>query len=175
MDPEQLRRTLNDLRQERTEAENRLAALQRHVDAVRKAADGIEELLASEPESPTPSKVDVTAELLRPPKASVTLPGGRTARGEKPTGGTAALIVLQSDATRYWTAREVWEEQVKLSWTEPTEDARAAVRVALRRLRKREPRVQFLDGPTYAYRWDARASTDALALSNGSGQRESEK
>ncbi len=90
MDPEQLRRTLNDLRQERTEAENRLAALQRHVDAVRKAADGIEELLASEPESPTPSKVDVTAEL--PPERRDTI-----LDSSRSVGGAGQIVLDRAD------------------------------------------------------------------------------
>lgn len=78
------------------------------------------------------------------------------------------MLVLKSDPTRYWTVREIWDEEVRRNWAEPTKDALAAVRVALRRLRDREGQVQVLNGPTYAYRWVAGSRTEVLAATNGS-------
>jgi hypothetical protein len=83
-----------------------------------------------------------------------------------PTGMNAAMQVLQGDTTRFWTVREVWDEQVRRGWAKPTEDGHEAVRKALVRLRKRDSCVQFVEGPTYTYRWVA----EELAPSNGSGR-----
>lgn len=49
MDRIRLEQMLDDLRQERSETEQQVAALQVRLDALRKTADGIEELLTSEP------------------------------------------------------------------------------------------------------------------------------
>lgn len=81
-----------------------------------------------------------------------------------PAGANAAMQVLQSDPARLWNVREVWAEEVKRGWAEPTPNGREAVRVALGRLRKREPRVEFIEGPVYTYRW----RPQELAPSNGS-------
>src|SRR5690348_10492491 len=56
-----LARTLDELRMERSVAERQLAALQRRVDALRKAADGLEELLTSSADAYASSEVTVRA------------------------------------------------------------------------------------------------------------------
>jgi hypothetical protein len=109
-----------------------------------------------------PAMIESTAEA----PAAVMAPQD-AARENTPTGSNAASQILQGDTTRSWTTREVWAEQVRRGWAKPTDDARAAVRVALSRLCKREPRVQLAPGPTHAYRWLAELPANELAVSNG--------
>jgi hypothetical protein len=150
MDHVQMERMLGDLRRERTEAEHQLVALQRRVDALRKAADGMEDLLASDTEAP----LEPSSPVVEPPRpADASAP--REPHIEKPAGGRAALSVLKLNPDRFWTVREVWEEEVKQGWIAETKDARAAVRVALTRLYKSDAAVDRLDGPTSSYRWTA--------------------
>jgi hypothetical protein len=167
MDRDHLEQMLYDLRRERTETEHRVATLQQRLDALRKAADGIEELLKSEPHAlavPTESRA------AEPPEPVPAAGGEHSIQAAAPTGGPAIRKVLRSDPDRYWTAREVWEEEVRRSWAKPTDAARAAVRVALKRLHNRDPQVELLDGPVHAYRWVAASPAEDLALGNGSGQ-----
>jgi hypothetical protein len=177
MDHDDLLRMLRALQQERADAEHQLAGLQRRVEALRKTADGLEELIGS---IVSVTKVSVTkddgqpavtetAETGRsdsqPPKTTAPgiqqslTPQGRVA---PPKGSSAALAVLKSAPERFWTVREVWDEQVKQGWAGGTKDSRAAVRVALVRLARRDPHVDRIDSPVSAYRW----SSD-LSSSNG--------
>jgi hypothetical protein len=166
MDRDHLAQMLDDLRRERTETEHRVAILQQRLDALRKAADGIEELLKSEPDA-----LAMPSNRAAEPPVTVPAAGGEhSIQAAAPTGGPAILKVLRSDPDRFWTAREVWEEEVRLNWAKPTDAARAAVRVALKRLNNRDPQVQLLDGPVHAYRWIAASPAEDLALGNGSGQ-----
>lgn len=156
MDRQDLLRTLNSLRSERTEAEHQLAMLQRRVDALRKAADGMEDLLASDEASPAwgnSATVQVSVETAVESDEPLVVLKSPHAHVKDPSGGQAALTVLKTDPSRFWTVREVWDDQVKRGWAADTKDARAAVRVALVRLAQRDPAVERLDGPTSAYRW----------------------
>lgn len=104
---------------------------------------------------------DVPAPVTEP---QATAPAGR------PMGSTAAKQILQSDPDRAWTVREVWDEEVKRGWAKPSGESRDAVRIALKRLRDRDPRVQTAsDGLAYTYRWRIESPAGELALSNGSG------
>jgi hypothetical protein len=173
MDRDDLLRTLRALQQERADAERQLAGLQKRVEALRKTADGLEELIgpiAPVIEEDGPAVISEIAETGRsgsqPPSAtapavqqSLTLQG----RVAPPRGSSAALTVLRSVPEHFWTVREVWEEQVKQGWAEETKDGRAAVRVALARLARRDSHVDRIDSPVSAYRWSS-----YLPSSNGS-------
>ena len=164
MDRGHLEQMLDDLRLERAETEHRVATLQQRLDALRKAADGIEALLKSEPDAlamPTPEPAPAAR-------------GEDSIKARALTGGPAILEILRSDPSRYWTAREIWDEEVRRNWAERTDTARAAVRVALRRLHTRDPQVQLLDGPVHAYRLVVTSPAEDHVLGNGSGQPMSE-
>jgi hypothetical protein len=97
--------------------------------------------------------------VIEPPDESLAKP---------PTGMNAARQVLQADTSRSWTVREVWDEQVRQGWVDPEEDGREAVRLALKRLREKDPQVQVKrdeKGLAFTYRW----ISSELAPSNGSG------
>jgi hypothetical protein len=149
MDRAHMEEMLVDLRRERAEAEGQLVILQRRVDSLRKAAEGMEELLVSDPDLPDESVQRVTE-----PSYPTSRQGTVGPKIKEPSGGSAATAVLSSDPTRFWTVREVWEEQVKRGWAPDTKDGRAAVRVALSRLQRRDPRVDRAEGPTPSYRWN---------------------
>lgn len=147
--------SISEIRKELARAEAELALQQRRVDALRKMAEGADELELTEREmSP-----DGAAEAPPPERPSLQDPG-RT--------GARARVIVQSDTSRDWTPRQVWEQMVARGWAEPTRDARSAVRVALNRLAEREERLTRTQaGLTYAYRWVA-ADPDLFAHgSNG--------
>lgn len=102
----------------------------------------------------------------------VPIVGEPEAEGSPPTGIAAARRVLQADTNRSWTAREVWDEQVRRGWVDPDTEGREAVRQALKRLRERDPHVRRdEEGVPYTYRW----VPQELAPSNGSGHAEAER
>jgi len=160
MDRGHLEQMLKEMLAERSEAEHRLAALQKRVDALRRAAEGIDDLLSADPEvadeTPDESGIEPATEALPSPDAPSNAPssGSSGPSAEPPRGGEAARIVLRSTPGRFFTSREVWDEEVRRGWIEPTSEALAAVRIALKRLRERDTHVRFLDGPTHAYCWD---------------------
>jgi hypothetical protein len=179
VDPSDLARTLESLQQERTKAEHQLIALQRRVEALRKAADGMEELLSSELDSAEPVPSAAKADAGETP--ADTPP--RQGQVNEPAGSTAAKTILKSDPARFWTVREVWDEQVRRGWANPSKDAFAAVRAALVRLYKRDaPEIERVNAPALAYRFnDGRTPRPRvtevsivplgeLPLSNGSGR-----
>ena len=150
MDRIRLEQMLDDLRQERSETEQQVAALQVRLDALRKTADGIEELLTSEPTTEPATAPAESAD------AAGTLSGGAAGGRlpvESPTGSPAAKIILQGTPGQFRTVREVWDEQATRGWVQRTKETRAAVRAALDRLHKRDPNVERITGPTLAYRW----------------------
>jgi hypothetical protein len=153
---ERYEQMLRDLQQERAEAERQLAALQQRVDALRKATDGMEELLTSEREIPSQERPEVPP----PPPLPITKP--RTADG--------ALIIIQSDLNRYWTVRDIWEAMVERGWAQDNKDARSAVRIALTRLSvKHAGELERVDAPpTHAYRWVGGNDDDRPASSQTS-------
>jgi hypothetical protein len=87
-------------------------------------------------------------------------PQGRAA--EPPRGKEAARQVLESDPSRFWTVREVHDEEVRRGWTEPrTRGAKGnpPSRIALDRLQKDYPQnVEVTDTPVLAYRWSPNPS-----------------
>lgn len=146
---------LRDLQQEREEAEHELAALQLRVDALREATEGIEKLVRSERNIPSQAPPDA-----RPPPPPA-----------KPRStGDGALVIIQSDTSRYWTVRQVWEEMVKREWAGDARDARDAVRIALVRLAKKH--VGQLErvpaGATFAYRWNGDTNSNGHPALPGS-------
>jgi hypothetical protein len=94
------------------------------------------------------------------------------AEGSPPTGMDAARQVLQADTNRGWTARQVWDEQVRRGWVDPDTEGREAVRQALNRLRERDPHVKRdEEGVPSTYRW----VPQELTPSNGSGHAEAKR
>jgi hypothetical protein len=152
--------TISQIRQALSEDERRLAALQRRVDARRKMAEAAEELELAERELSTDAAAGASA-----PTRQV---APQSPPPEPKQTGERAKVILQSDRSRGWNPREVWERMVERKWVEPTKDARATVRVALKRLEERDPHVvRTQQGLTFAYQW-VDADTDLLATgSNG--------
>jgi hypothetical protein len=146
--------TISEMQAARDEADRQIAALQRRADALRKMAEAAEELEAAEREL----SADSTAEAA-PTTEQASLP-------DPGSTGRRAQVILQSDTSRSWTPRDVWERMVELGWAEATKDARVAIRVSLTRLDKREPRItRTPTGMTYGYQW-VDADTNAQS-SNG--------
>jgi hypothetical protein len=86
---------------------------------------------------------------------------------EKPDGvRNTVLKILRGDPNKFWTVREVFEEEVRRGWAEnvtgPKRDA--TVRMALTRLKSSDPRIERVNEPVVAYRW----RTDSSASRNGS-------
>jgi uncharacterized membrane protein len=152
--------TLSQIHQALSEDERQLAALQRRVDARRKMAEAAEELELAERElsADAAAAASAHAQQATPPPASP----------EPKQTGKRTKVILQSDTSRDWYSREIWEQMVERGWAEPTKDARAAIRVALKRLAERDPDVvRTAEGMTFAYRFVG-ADSDQLARgSNG--------
>ncbi len=165
---------------DRTEVERMLAqlnaereALQSRLTTVTKAADGLQALLEITPapvELPARARSDAghVEEALaleaRDVRPAVELPAE-----EQPKGMEAARRILESDTSKFWNVREVWDEQVKRGWAEPRpRGARGnpPARAALDRLIKQYPdNVKMIASPFLAYRWIAQPSSSP----NGSG------
>src|ERR1039457_4011018 len=117
MDGRELVQMRDRLRLERADAERQLARLQRHVDALRKASDGMEELLASV-SSGTAADDTLSAGIARP-SAGVTqeeltdVSASPDIRVRPPSGGPAARMILKSKPNSFLTVREVWDEEAK--------------------------------------------------------------
>jgi hypothetical protein len=162
LDRADLEHLLADVEGETTEVQHTLVSLQARLDALIKTGDGIRALLQVMPEPPSerrPSLTAVsaeahlvaTAEMMA--NASVTEADSALPQ-EPPAGSSAARKVLQSDPSRFWTVRQVWDEEIKLGWIKPDPSSKgAAVRIALVRLNASDPRVERVDGPVVAYRW----------------------
>lgn len=152
--------SISQIRQALGEDERRLAALQRRVDAHRKMAEAAEELELAERELSPDGAREVVEEA--PP------------RDEQPSGpeprqtGKRTLMILQSDPSRGWNPRQMWEEHVERGWAESTKDAHVAIRVAMRRLEQRDPHVsRTAEGMTFTYRWVEADTSQFRHDSNG--------
>jgi len=112
----------------------------------------MEELLTSERDIPSQERPEVPP----PPPLPTTKP--RTADG--------ALRIIQSDLSRYWTVRDIWEAMVERGWAQDNKDSRSAVRIALTRLSvKHAGELERVDAPpTHAYRWIGGNNNDHPAL-----------
>jgi hypothetical protein len=166
----ELERTLQHIDDETSAAQNEMLRLQGHLDALVKARDGLRALLeASAPPSAVPDghedpvpgtsfpphlsdKTDTPTESVQQVTRSDETVVVQSPL-EKPTGITAASWVLQSDPTRFWPVRSVWEEEQAQHWDHSLD----AVRIALVRLHDRG-RVERLEKPVMSYRWKSNAS-----------------
>jgi len=135
--------SLSEIHERQREAERQAALMQRRAEALRKLAEAAEELEQAEREMASPDAKPV-AEVVPEPTASP----------EPGTTGGRALLILRERAGERMNPREMKDEMVARGWAEDTEDARAAIRVSLTRLARRDPHVERVEsGPTHAYRW----------------------
>jgi hypothetical protein len=143
MDRDRLIRTLSDLEQERADAEQQLAALQKRLESLRMTTEGMKGLLSEAEREPSSDESVLSA-------STTTLP-----TEARPPTGTGAQIILQTDSTRRWNPRQVWQGMVERGWAPDSDEGRTAVRVALTRLSKRDPdHVIRTDAyPTHEYQW----------------------
>jgi hypothetical protein len=166
VDRSEIERLLEQLSAEREALQSRLAT-------VTKAADGLQALLEM-----TPAPVDWPAvagsgaghvdETSRREVQGVML-APQLPSGEPPRGMEAARQVLESDTSRFWTVREVADEQVRRGWAEPRErgaKGNPPARAALERLEHQyRENVRVIESPLKAYKWISQPSPSQ----NGSG------
>lgn len=139
--------SLNEIRAQHDAAERQAALMQRRADALRKMAEAAEELERAEREmaSPEPAPAPEAAQAPEP-----------TASPEPEKTGDRAVFILRKRAGQGINPREMKDEFVARGWSEDTEEARAAIRVALTRLARRNPRIERTEsGYTHTYRWIA--------------------
>jgi hypothetical protein len=137
--------SLNEIRAQHEAAERQAALMQRRAEALRKLTEAAEELeliesqMASPDAAPAPEAVPATRAVASP---------------EPEKTGDRARFILRDRAGQEFTPREMKDEMVARGWSEDTEDARAAIRVALARLARRDPHVERAEsGHTHVYRW----------------------
>jgi hypothetical protein len=135
--------TVSEMRELLAKAECELALQQSRVDGLRMMVAGAEKAGLADREG-SPDRELEPALFAEPP--ALQDPGST---------GRRATVILQSDKSRKWTPRDVWEQMVERGWAEDTKDARTAVRVAMKRLHEREPEhvTRTEDGLTHAYQW----------------------
>lgn len=176
MDRAELEHLLEQVASERTAAQHQLAALQDRVTALTKTFEGLQALLDLTPESTefvfkTGSDTARVAEAAHAAEAAQRVTPAPEAPSRAivtPVGMQAAKLVLQADMTKFWSVREVWDEEVRRGWAEslPNKKRNAPARIALVRLRERYPdSVEQIDAPVLAYRWSPKSSPSQ----NGSG------
>jgi hypothetical protein len=174
MDRAELEHLLEQVNAEKATMQNQVAALQARLTALMKAADGIQALLEMTPAQPDlVLKADsdaghvADAAVVREVERVVPLP--QSSRVEVPKGKKAARLILESDQSKFWTVRQVWNEQVRRGWAEPRPRGRKGnppSRIALMRLQEDYPaNVEVIDAPVLAYRWTSGSSSSP----NGSG------
>lgn len=155
MERAELEHLLEQVNAEKAELESRLAVVAR-------VADDLQDLLQMTPAAPRwASMTDSGAgHATAASSAGVTrrvTPGRRRRAKGTPKGKEAVGLILQSDPSKRWTVREVWDEQVRLRWAEPRPrgtKGNLPSRAALDRLKKDFPQnVEVTDTPVMAYRW----------------------
>ncbi len=170
---------LHDLKQELEVSERALAALQLRVDGLREATKGMEKLVLSERDIPSEASPDTSPApspalsappspaLSAPPSPALPAPPSPALPTKRPSTGAGALMILQSDTSRSWNPRQIWEEEVEREWVANTSEGRSAVRIALKRLHEKysDQLERIPDGMTFAYRWrDGTSSNGHPAL-----------
>lgn len=164
MDRLELERTLKHIEDETSVAQNEMLRLQGHLDALVKARDGLRALLgASAPPVTVPDerqgpstngsfppstsdKTDTSTDSIQ----HIAQSDNKAVQSpiEKPTGVAAASWVLQTDPSRFWPVRSVWEAEQRQHWDQTMD----AVRIALVRLHNRGL-VERIEKPVMSYRW----------------------
>jgi hypothetical protein len=150
---------LHDLKQELEVSERALAALQLRVDGLREATKGMEKLVLSERNIPSEASPDASPApspaLPTAPSPALPAPPSPALPTKRPSTGAGALMILQSDTSRSWNPRQIWEKEVEREWVANTSEGRSAVRIALKRLHEKYPDQleRVPEGVTFAYRW----------------------
>jgi hypothetical protein len=155
-------RLLAQVNADKADVQNQVADLQGRLLALTKAADGLQALLDMTPaprEWAFVSDSDAghaVAEVAQASEEERAL----TAEGHSgwtPRGRQAARLILESDTSKFWSVRQVWDEQVKRGWAEPRRrgaKGNPPARVALQRLHDHYPEhVQVITAPVLAYKW----------------------
>lgn len=166
MDRAEIERLLGQLEAERQTLQSRLAT-------VTKAADGLQALLEMTPgpsEWPSRAGSDAGQEDQAPEREpQEATPASEPPVGEPPRGMEAVRLILQSDTSRYWNVKEVFDEQVRRGWAQPRErgaKGNPPARAALERLKNQyREHVAVVDSPFLAYMW----LPDSSPSPNGSG------
>lgn len=162
MDRVDLERTLQHIEAETSAAQNEMLALQARLDALTKAREGLRALLDTSgyllTDAPEP-RTDEPDSSLRLDEQDASVDRQDLQPPDKPSGTAAARWVLQTDPTKFWTVRAVWEAEQEQRWQQTMD----AVRIALMRLHERGM-VERIEKPVMSYRWKPQAS-----LSSGSG------
>jgi hypothetical protein len=135
---------------------------------VKRQPSGLWEVVveAAENDSPPASAASVNGvseaghvEAARPAPARSRRVRGRAGARKPPVGKVAALEILKSDESRFWTVREVWDEQVRRGWAQPRPrgtKGNPPSRLALMRLREDYPdNVARIDEPLMAFKWSS--------------------
>jgi hypothetical protein len=163
VDDTELKRLLEDIESENDAVQRHLAALQSRSSALVKAAEGIRALLEMPPRS---VQVPLAPPVAAGPPAMV---GSRqpeyrvpAEHGPVPKGKNAAKLILESDPSRFWTVRDVHDEEVRRGWAEfrpPGAPGNPPSRAALQRLHEDYPdNVVVQMAPVMAYKWNPETS-----------------
>ena len=147
--------------------------VQEVMDALNKTSEGLRSLLEMTPDrmsalfEPDARPVRAAQAAANVPAKAQFVPSPNTTSG--PKGKEAVRLILQSDKSRFWTIREVWDEQVRRGWSEPMPRGKRRnppSRAALSRLLDDFPNnVEVRTEPTLSYRWTDQPSSSL----NGSG------
>ena len=124
MDRTEIERLLEQVEGEKNDVQSRLATLQAQSNALVKAAEGLRALLDMTPEH---ARLPVSFDLRPGPAAEETATredeqsaSAVRGRAEKPPKGKRAVkLIIESDQSRFWNVREVWDEQVRRRWEQP--------------------------------------------------------
>jgi hypothetical protein len=174
MDHGELSRLLGEFESENDGVLRQITALQSRSSALIRAADGIRALLEVAPESVGSASRLATVPL--PSSAAAVVADVREAENrvpadheQVPKGKGAAKLVLESDTSRFWTVRDVHDEEVRRGWAEyraPGASGNPPARAALQRLQEDHPdNVEVQEAPVLAYKW----VPNRLPSINGSG------
>lgn len=173
MERAELEHLLEQVNAEKAELESRLTVVAR-------AADGLQALLEMTPAAPrwtstADSGTGHAADAVSAGEARRVAPARRRRAKGTPRGKEAVGLILQSDTSRQWTIREVWDEQVRRRWAEPRPrgaKGNLPSRAALDRLKKDFPQnVEVTDTPVMAYQWipDPSPSLNGFGASHAEG------
>ena len=176
MDHAELARLVEMVTAEKTAAQHHLSALQDRVTALTKTAEGLQALLDLTPESAElvfKGDADTAQAVEAARVVAETEPVTRAVEAPsrpmvKPNGVQAAKLILESDQSRFWSVRDVWDEEIRRGWAEPerVKGRNPPARIALVRLKQRYPEnVEVVNAPVLAYRWRPETSPSQ----NGSG------
>jgi hypothetical protein len=162
MDRAELTRLLKQVTAEKTDVWSRVAALQERLNALTKAEDGLQALLDMTP-APAEWAFKADRDAGHAAETSGVATGHAVATSHDsaeatPKGKQAVKLILQSDTRRFWTVREMSDEQIRRGWEKPRPrgtKGNPPARLALPRLQEEFPdNVEMRTEPLIAYRWN---------------------